>query len=107
MTKEGIITPEWRLTQGGQVTAIAMKESAFTRSFEITHEGRKLSLVVDSVFSRKMSLSGHRYSASITPAHFLTRKAKITGEWDDEALMAFAFWLSVLMWRRQSNKSSG
>ena len=58
-----------------------------------------------SVFSRAMTLQGPNGSVSITPNSIFTRRATILGELEDIEGTSFATWITLLLWRRNSNKS--
>ncbi len=107
VAKDGIFSGRWRLesTQGTVFTA--EKPSAFLRTFKIygSHESATLQAV--TAFSRTMTLEGGGSHFTITPAHAFTRRARIEGEVGDFRLTAFAFWLTVLTWRRRASNNNG
>ena len=52
-----------------------------------------------------MSLEGSGLDCSIAPDHGFTRRASITGEWSDFRVVAFAFFLTVITWKRAANNN--
>jgi hypothetical protein len=108
VVKEGIWSGCWRLESGSGTLFTAQKASAFMRTFEITGREGGAVLSAESAFKRTMRLEGERANVTIRPVHAFTRRAGITGEAADFRLVAFAFWLTVLLWRRAaSNNSNG
>ena len=95
------------LTRGGVEESFATKNSAFTRSFCIRQGGKVLSLEAKSAFGRKMRFTGEGVDMTILPVHAFTRRATIVGHWDDDLMMAFGFWLTVLTWRRIASNNGG
>ncbi len=95
----------WVLQQNGRELMMARKPNPFTRTMEILYGGNRYLLEAKSAFGRTMILSGRGTSCEITPAHSFTRRASISGQWEDFTTVAFAFWLTSLMWKRaaQSN----
>jgi len=104
--KSGLIAPVWRLLRDGRVSATATKASAFTRTFEIKTETEVLTLKAASALGRKMELNGSNCEVTIEPKHAFTRRAMISGTVFDPETVLFAFWLSVLVWRRSANSSA-
>lgn len=99
---------EWQLLGDSGLLVHARKSSAFRRNFELTSAGGGQNhLKAASVFGRSMSLLGSDASCVIAPVHSFTRRATIEGEIRDFRLAAFAFWLTVLLWRRAANHNSG
>lgn len=108
IVKNGFMSGCWSLMDGGTRIASARKPNPFTRTFSIeTDEGISM-LEAASALGRTMRLSGPGISCEISPDHPLTRRAHINGCWDDLTTVAFAFWLTSLLWRRTaSNAAAG
>ena len=106
VTKTGIFSPEWTLAENGITVATATKNSMLTRSFKIGSNDQSFDLEALSPFARSMSLVGAGISMNIEPVHPFTRRATISGTSNNDAVVAFAFWLTLLIWRRQSNAAS-
>jgi hypothetical protein len=101
--KIGWLSGKWELVEGSFVLGRAEKSSAFRRSFELTSpRGGQGLLKAVSSFGRSMKLTGSDANCVISPVHVFTRRATIEGEIRDFRTVAFAFWLTVLIWRRQS-----
>ena len=99
--KPGWLSGEWELVEGSLVLIHARKTSAFKRTFELTGPGSsQTGLHASSAFSRSMELAGSGANCLIAPVHAFTRRATIEGEIRDYRIVAFAFWLTVLLWRR-------
>lgn len=108
VSKDGWLSGRWRLTgPDGRELMAAHKPSPFHRSFEIRGPDFHAFLAATSAFSRMMDLRTDSGRALIAPVHLFTRRAAITGaDAIDFRLVAFAFWLSVLTWRRRSRNNS-
>jgi hypothetical protein len=107
VAKQGFMSGTWMLVGNGGCLASARKLNPFTRSIVIERAGGSFLLEARSAMGRTMLFSGPGISCEITPEHAFTRRANITGQWDDFTTVAFAFWLVSLMWRRAANNSSG
>lgn len=107
VSKDGFVSPEWLLSEGRDVIATASKNSVFTRSFVLDVGGGRQELKALSSFGRSMVLSGNGYQGGINPKHAFTRRAEITGRWQEPEVMLFGFWLSVLIWRRSGSNNGG
>lgn len=103
VVKEGIWSGRWRLESISGTLFTAQKASAFMRTFEITGRDGGSVLSADSAFKRAMRLEGDQANVTIRPVHAFTRRAEITGEAADFRLVAFAFWLTALLWRRAAS----
>jgi len=105
IVKHGPFSGYWTMERDGAVVCSAQKTSAFTRTFEISHPAGEATLKAESAMGRTMVLSGVGTEASIQPAHPFTRRATITGEWNELEHVAFAFWLTIINWRRAANNN--
>ena len=104
--KKGLLSGLWELTDSPHTIAVAHKASIFTRSFQIQSGDVMLELSATSPFTRTMSLQGPGYDCTFTADGPFTRRTTITGIWQDDAVMLFAFWLHTLMLRRRSNSNA-
>jgi hypothetical protein len=104
--KGGWWSGEWTLFEGGQPVVQAHKPSAFWRRFELSGPSGPGALQADSFGSRAMRLDGAGVSCRIRPVHLFTRRATIEGHFEDFRVVAFAFWLTALLWRRAANSNS-
>jgi len=101
--KPGWLRGEWELVAGSGLLARAKKTSAFRRSFELSSAGGGQGLLkAASLFGRSMTLTGSDADCAIAPVHVFTRRATIEGEIRDFRIVAFAFWLTILIWRRET-----
>lgn len=98
--KHGVFSGQWTMEESAQTVATAKKSSAFTRSFDLTTPAGTITMRAESAFGRTMILKGPRFDGTITPVHPFTRRAMITGQISDFRMACFAFWLTVLLWRR-------
>jgi hypothetical protein len=105
ISKDGIFSGKWNLESDAGVIYSAQKSSVFSRTFEISGAESQVVLSARSAFMRAMQLSGSGYDCTISPDHAFTRRSTISGSWSDFRMAAFAFWLTILLWRRQANKS--
>lgn len=85
----------------------ARKRDIFTRTFDLHGIGSSFNLHALSAFGRSMGVEGPHTGFQIVPDHAFTRRASILGDWQDFRLVAFAFWLTVITWRRASRSNSG
>jgi len=105
VTKLGVFSGTWTLTGNDSPIYTAHKPSAFTRAFQITGPSCSAQLAAESALSRTMKLTGNAIRCTIAPDHCFTRRATITGTWEDFRLLSFGFWLTLVTWRRATNKS--
>lgn len=105
ISKDGIFSGKWNLETGSEVIFSAQKSNAFTRSFEIAGAESPVVLSAQSPFKRAMRLEGSGHDCTIAPDHAFTRRSTIDGRWNDFRLVSFAFWLTVLLLRRQASQS--
>lgn len=108
IVKPTMLVGHWLLKLEDTVIAEAHKLSLFAKTIEIRAGGRNFVLTPKSVLGRSFLLkAGEARIGVLAPVHPFTRRAEC--RFNDEIsvdVMAFAFWLSALMWRRQQNKSS-
>lgn len=102
--KQGWLSGRWDLCQGQEVMAVARKTNPFTRTVEIDWRGEAWRLSA-SGFGRSMTLSGPRGRMEIRPVHAFTRRSSMEGAEVDPVLASLAFWLTVMLWRRQAGGS--
>lgn len=100
--KHGAFSGRWTMDSNTKTVATAQKPSAFTRSFELATSSGTVVLRARSAFGRTMLLEGAGFDAVIAPVHSFTRRASIAGEVSDIRIACFAFWLTVLLWRRDA-----
>jgi hypothetical protein len=102
------LSGEWSLESDGRVIVIAIKPNPLTRFFVVSYDGRELVLKAMSPFGRSFVIEqDNRVLGMIEPMHTFTRRATI----DCSSSVAipiqlFMFWLTVLMWKRASQKQS-
>lgn len=100
--KHGALSGHWTLEADSTTVANARKSSAFTRTFELETSSGAVILRAQSALGRTMVLEGAGFDGVIAPVHPLTRRATITGQISDFRTACFAFWLTVLLWRRDA-----
>ena len=106
--KHGALSGHWTLERTEEEIASARKVSAFSRAFEVTFAGDKLTLEAASAFQRNMILECNgEVIATFDPDHAFTRRASITSRRHacDFTLLCFSFWLAVQMWRRATKRN--
>lgn len=106
VVKHGIASGKWTLEGAGGILLTARKHNPFTRRFGIVGAGVQADLRAPSVVSRRMELTGGGVHCRIRPQHGFTRRATIVGDCADVPLVCFAFWLTVLTWRRAANTAA-
>lgn len=105
--KPGMLGGVWQLELNGIVVAVAEKPNPFTRRIEIKSGEVTAVLEAESPFSRNMRLSApDGKSGLIAPAHPFTRRATMEETGLPFDLQCFAFWLSVILWRRAANNNA-
>lgn len=104
--KHGPFSGQWTLEANSTTVATAQKSSAFTRTFELETSSGAVVLHAQSALGRTMLLEGAGFDGVIAPDHPFTRRASITGKISDFRTVCFAFWLTVLLWRRASKNNS-
>jgi hypothetical protein len=106
--KHGMFSGHWTLDQNRQSAISAQKSSAFTRTFEMQSAEDALVLCAESVLGRSFRIErSGEVIATISPDHAFTRRATIKTvpqKWDFPTV-CFAFWLVVLIWRREASSS--
>ncbi len=105
--KHGFASGSWRLESGGRVLLTAQKSNPFTRTFVISGHDTDAEMRAVSAFSRGMSLMSRDTDCRIQPRHPFTRRATIVGRCPDPVLTCFAFWLTVITWRRATRNNAG
>ncbi len=107
--KGGWLSGEWSLLHFAHPVLVAHKPSAFRRRFEFSGPAGSGVLEAISPFGRTMQLDAPGAQCRIVPAHIFTRRATIEGRFEDFRVVAFAFWLTALLWRRaaRSNNNAG
>jgi hypothetical protein len=104
--KHGVFSGHWTLEAHSAAIATAQKANAFTRSFHLATTSGSVALSAQSALERTMLLHGAGFDGVIAPVHPFTRRATITGQIPDFRTACFAFWLTVLLWRRAAHSSS-
>ncbi len=89
--------------------ARAVKESAFRQVFTLTVEGRAYTLKRLSAWRREFALCvGDSRVGSVVPERWWTRRAEVNLPDDMPGwARAFVVWLTLLMWKRDSDAGAG
>ena len=103
--KQSFLSGEWHLLERDQLIWRAYKPNPFKRRFELTSSEKKATLAASGL-GRTMVLDGPNLSLTLSPNHPFTRRATIQGRGDDLLQTSFAFWLTVLVWKRAANSAS-
>lgn len=103
--KGGIGSGHWTLHRGDTEVASAQKAHVFMRTIEVESDGGTITLSAAQALGRSFHFGD---VATFAPDHAFTRRATIDLHQRDAdfALVCFAFWLAVLMWRRAARDSS-
>jgi hypothetical protein len=104
--KHGVFSGHWTLDANSTPVTSAQKSSIFTRTFELQTSSGAVILRAQSALGRTMLLEGAGFDGVIAPVHPLTRRASITGQISDFRAACFAFWLTVLLWRREAQANN-
>ena len=104
--KHGVFSGHWTFYANSTPVANAQKSSVFTRTFELETSSGMVILRAQSALGRTLLLEGAGFDAVIAPVHPFTRRASITGQIADFHTACLAFWLTVLLWRRDAHHDS-
>lgn len=107
--REGLLGGDFILESAGGVLARAVKLSAFRRAFELSHDGRTYMLRPRSAFRRAFVLQeGSREVGALTPEGWLARRTVVALP-DSLPLpvKVFAMWLTMIIWKRDSDSAGG
>lgn len=104
--KHGVFSGHWTLEANSTTVASAQKSNVFTRTFELETSSGTVILRAQSAWGCTMLLEGDGFDGVIAPVHPFTRRASITGQISDFRTACFAFWLTVLLWRRDAQHDS-
>jgi hypothetical protein len=108
VAKSGMFSGIWQLEQDGAVVAVARKRNPFLRRFEIEYDDQCAVLEAQTALSRVMKLSTPNAGGGyIAPAHPFTRRGTIEVVGIPFEIQCFAFWLTALLWKRDSSSDAG
>lgn len=106
--KEGFFTSTFVLESDGTVMARARKTSSWTRRMVVTFGGVDYELKPRAMLSRGFRLlAGSTVVGTMTPGGFMSRRMKV--ELSEELpllLRVFVVWLTVLLWKRESDTAA-
>ena len=103
--KTGIFNPEWTLERNGTTLLQAQRRGLVGRALTLTNTAGEVTILErGSVWRREMLLRGEGWAATITPDHAFTYRSTISGEPANFRLACFAFWLTVMRWRRAAQQ---
>jgi len=96
------------LEREGSILARAEKPSAFRKTFRIVHEGRHYALKARSFWRRELVLyEGETEVGSLVREGFFTRRTRV--QLPEElplVLRLFLIWLTMLLWKRDSDAAA-
>lgn len=98
--RESSFSRIWTLEGSEGTVVTARKTSPFKRAFAIQGPSGEALLRASAPIGRRMVLQYGEHRAKIAPDRPFSRNASITGQVPDFKTTAFAFWLTVLLWRR-------
>ncbi|MBB5353292.1 hypothetical protein HNR46_003547 [Haloferula luteola] len=105
VAKDGIWSGSWTVRHQGQVVGRGSKRNPFTRTFDLEWEGDAWVLSARGL-GRAMMLQGPGGSLSFRPVHVFSRRVEVEGRIDSPAMIGWALWCAVTIWRRQAQSSS-
>ncbi len=107
VSRQGLFGP-FVLSGPSDELARAVKASAFRQEFTLTVEGRTYTLKRLSAWRREFALCvGDSRIGSVAPEGWLTRSAQVNLPEDMPGwARAFVVWLTLLMWKRDSDAGS-
>jgi hypothetical protein len=107
VSRQGLVGP-FVLRGPSDELARAVKASAFRQEFTLTVEGRAYTLKRLSAWRREFALCvGDSRVGSVAPESWLTRRAQVNlPEEMPGWARAFVVWLTLLMWKRDSDAGS-
>jgi hypothetical protein len=105
VTRQGLLSGEFRLESPGGTVATATKDGVMGRRFEVVHGGKTFTLKRRSWWARDMVLlDGEREVGAIAPAGMFTRRgAADLPETVPLPLRIFFIWLALLVWKRDAD----
>ena len=109
VSRAKLLSGNYKLESMGNVIATANKPSLLRKRFIIQFLDNEFELVSKSIFGRSfLLLQSNKVIGSIKSANFLNRKAVVNLP-DDIPIhvKSFMLWLVIIMWKRESNSSSG
>ena len=106
ITKQGPFSGEWHLLEDRKVIAHARKAHLFTRRFVLSFSNEEFLLQPTGLGRNMTLLSPKEEKLTISPVHPFSRRTHIQGEGADFLQASFAFWLTILTWRRASNAAA-
>lgn len=107
--RAGWVSGDFFVERRGNRLASASKPSPWTRRFVVRLQGQEYELAPRSAFSRTFDLMrGGLSIGSIRPDAWWSRRATVHLPADlPLEVRVFVIWLVLVMWKRQSNSSSG
>jgi len=107
--KESLFGNAWSVKHRGMTVVRAEKAGIFSRCWEIKYHQQTFQLQPTSLFARGLALvKNDKPLLQINRKHPFTRRAVL--ELQDDALapelVAFAFWLSTVIWRRKARAAA-
>jgi len=104
VSRQGLLGPFVLEGPRGEL-AKAVKRSAFRQEFALAVEGREYTIKRLSAWRREVTLlNGDVRMGSVAPGSWFTRRADVMLPEDMPAwVRAFVVWLTLLMWKRDSN----
>jgi hypothetical protein len=105
--RDGMMGP-FILAADGVEIARADKPSAFRRAFVVRHDGRELELRAANALRRRFQLLERGVEiGTIDPQSIWTRSADVEFRVPlPEPLQAFIVWLTLLLWKRESDSAA-
>jgi hypothetical protein len=105
ITKLGVFSGKWEMRRDGKEIALASKTSAFFRRIEIISDHGEYLIEAKGPFSTKFILwKDGSEMGMIQRKHFFSRSAVMDCSNEvPEHIQLFCLWLTLLMWRRDSN----
>lgn len=108
VVKQGWLSGKWTLESEAGTYAVAVKPSALFRAFDLEAGERLFKVAAASPLARTFEIKADGQKlGTIRPAHPFTRRAFVEcDESVSELVQLFAFWLTVLMWKRAAKSNN-
>jgi hypothetical protein len=109
VVREGLMSGDFRLESASGLLAIASRPSILRRKFVVSFGGRTLTLQPRSAWTRAVVLrEGDHEVGTVSPRGLWSRRATATlPDTLPLSIQTFLLWLTVLLWKRESDSGAG
>jgi hypothetical protein len=106
--REGAMSGDFVIEQGGRPLASASKPSAWRHTLIVHYNGKEYTVRKPSMWRRGFVLmDGERQIGSMSPESMWTRRATadLPSDWP-MPIKAFVIWLVIILWKRDANNAA-